>query len=135
VAEILEVVLARVVRQPLESLEQRGGGEDEDLVGDQVAGRLVGLVRVIAHRLVLHLDDAVAPGVLGIDLRGDDAHPGAAGHVLGDEGRVVLDVDRVGAQHDQGVRRELPDQRRVAPQRVGGAAVKALAPVVAQPRL
>jgi hypothetical protein len=50
VAEIVEAVVARVVGQPLERVEQRRGREDEDLVGDEVAGRLVGLVGVIAHR-------------------------------------------------------------------------------------
>jgi hypothetical protein len=135
VTEILEVVIAGVVRQALERLEQRGGGEDEDLAGDQVARRPVGLVRVRPHRLALDLDDAVAPGVLGVDLRRDDGDGGVGGHMLGDERRVILDVDRVGAQHDEGLRRELADQGRVAPQRVGGAAVEAVAAVVAQPRL
>jgi hypothetical protein len=129
VAEVLVLV------QLLERLQQRLRAEDEDLVGDEVAFGLVGLELVADHLAALDLDDAVAAGVLGLDLGRHHGDRGAGVHVLLDQRTVVLRVDRVGAEHDQRLGRELADQRRVAPQQVGRAAREAVAAVVAEPRL
>ena len=64
VTEVLELVVARLVGELLERLQQRLRPEHEDLVGDQVAGRIVGLVRVVDDLAALDLDDAVAAGVV-----------------------------------------------------------------------
>ena len=134
-AEVLELVLARLVRELLERVQQRLRPEHEDLVGHQVPGRLVRLVGVVDHLAVAHRDDAVTVGVVGVDLGGDDRHRRVAGHVLLDQRPVVLRVDGVGAHHHQRLRPVLADQRRVAPQRVGGALLEAAAIAVVEPRL
>jgi heat shock protein HspQ len=123
------------MRQLLQGLQQRIGPEHEDLVGDEVAGRLVGLVGVVAHDAVMGLHDAIATGLVGVDLGGDHRDRGVARHVLLDQRAVVLDVDRIGAENNQGLGRELADERRVAPQGIRGAGLEAAAVARAQPRL
>ena len=129
VPEVLRLV------QLLERVEQRVGLEDEDLVGHQVARGLVRLVLVVRDPPVLRLDDAVAPGVVRIDLGGHHRHRRAALHVLLHQLGVVQGVHRVGAHDHERLRRELADQRRVAPQGVRRAAREAAAAVVALPGL
>ena len=72
VTEVLELVVARLVGELLERLQQRVRAEHEDLVGNQVALRLVGLVGVVDDLAALDLHDPVAIGVAGVDLGGDD---------------------------------------------------------------
>jgi hypothetical protein len=55
--------------------------------------------------------------------------------VLLDERAVVLPIDGVGTENDERLGSELSDQRRIAPQAVGGALLKALPIVAAKPRL
>jgi len=133
VADVVELVA--VLGQRVERVEQLDGREHEHLVGDEVALRLVRLVLVVADRAVAHLHDAVAAGVLGLDLGGDHRHRRARLHVLLDQRAVVLRVHGVRAEHDQRLGTELADQRAVAPQRVGGALLEALALVVTEARL
>ena len=132
VAEILlRVVLAALV----EPVEHRAGGEDEDLVADQVPRRIVGLVGVVAHAPAVGLDDAVAARVVRRDLGGDHRRRRPGLDVLLDEGAVVERVDGVRAEHDERLGRELADHRRGAPQGVRGAGREAAAAVVALARV
>ena len=94
--------------------------EDEDLVGDQVPRPARPACRRSRPPCRSHRDHAVAVGVLGIHLGGDHRDRRAR-RLLLDQRAVVLDVDGVGAHHDERLGPELADQRRVAPQRVGGA--------------
>ena len=64
VPEVLQALLAGLVRQLLEQVEGRQRVEDEDLVAHQVVRRLVGLELVRGDPAVLHLHDAVPGGVL-----------------------------------------------------------------------
>jgi hypothetical protein len=135
VAEVLQALVPGLLRQLVEQVEHRLGLEDEDLVRDDVALRLVGLVDVLADPPVLDLHHAVAAGVVGLDLVGDHGDVRAGLDVLLHEGAVVELVDRVRAHHDERLGSEFADERRVAPEAVGGPLLEALALVVAEPRL
>jgi hypothetical protein len=132
-AEVLHALLARVGAELVERVEQRRGPEDEDLVADDVAVRLVRLVDVLAHAAAVDLHDAVPRRVVGIDLVGDHRDVGAALGVLGDQRLVVQRVHRVRADDHDRVGGELAHERGVAPQAVGRPLLEPRAVVVAEP--
>ena len=135
VADVLEPLVAGRLGELVERVEQRSGTEGEDLVADHVPGRLVGLVDVLAHAPPGGLHDAVAAGVVGIDLGGDHGHHRAALGVLFGERAVVELVDRIGAGYQEHLGSELADDPRAAPQRVGRALREPAAIVVPLPRV
>jgi len=121
-AEVLQAVLAHPVVERLESVEGLLRGEDEHLVGGGRRLRLVGLVGVVGDRAVLgDLHDAVARGVVRLDLGGHHRDLRTRAQVGVDDVAVVELVDGVGADHDQRIGVELPDQLGLPPEPVGGA--------------
>ena len=103
----------RPARRARRACRARGSGANtKTSLAIRLPSRLVRLVGVLAHLAALDLDDAVAPGVLGIDLGGHHRHGLAGLAVLLDQRAVVELVDGVGADDDERLGVELADQRR-----------------------
>ncbi len=120
VAQVLEPVLARLVRERLQPVQRRSRGEHEDLVRGRRRRRLVRLVGVVVDLPALaDPHDPVAGGVVLGDLRGHHRHLGAGAEMCLDDLAVVQLVDGVGADDDQRLGIEVPHQVGLAPQRVG----------------
>ena len=128
VAEVVQTVVARVLREGFQPFQYRVGRHDEDLGGHGGRRGLLRFVGVVGDPVVVaDLHHAVAPGVLRRDLRRHHRELLVALQVRLDDLAVVELVHRVRREHHEQLRAAVADQLGVAPQRIRGARVPAAA--------